>query len=268
MRTVAGRGVVVVAAPPLRVEADGPTADRCPARSAARSPAAQVAIGMSDRTRSGIHHAPLEHLHAAHRAADDASASARSRGGRRARPAVRTMSRIVTDREARRRRDGRSPGRSTPGRSMPWQPPSTLAHTTKSGRCRAAGRGRRRPPTSRAAAWPGTGRPGGVAVAGPGVADEDGVARRRRRARPRSRTRRRCRGASRRPRGRTAGRRRAEELAPADGVAGPPGSRRRRRRDARGQRRRSLRLIAPSLSRRVNSSVRVRREPGHFVAAG
>ena len=73
-------------------------------------------------------------------------------------------------REAASRTAGRRRGAATPARSMPWQPPSTFAHTTNQrsvsiglpGPIRSSHQPRRRVAAA--------GRAGGVAVAGPGVA--------------------------------------------------------------------------------------------------
>ena len=67
---VARRGVVVVAASPLRVEGDGPPPDRAPGDLLRRRLHARG--DRHDRPHAvGIHHGPLEDLHPAHRAADD-----------------------------------------------------------------------------------------------------------------------------------------------------------------------------------------------------
>ena len=91
---------------------------------------------------------------------------------------------LVADRDRREARAVRAAGRrdrSTTGPVVPWQPPSTLGHTTKNrsvsiGAARA--RSMRVPPADLAV--PGPGRAGGVAVAGERVQHEHRVRRDRR----------------------------------------------------------------------------------------
>ena len=154
--TVAGLGVVVVAAAVARVELDRPAADR-PPRDLLRG--RLHARGDRDHRADAVrvHDRPLEHLHPAHRAADDGVppgdpevvgeaglgahhvADRQHREPRPVRPAV--------DR-VRRRRPGASPGsrraRSSTRRSSGW--------------CRSAGPARPSTPTTRAR--DGRGRPG------------------------------------------------------------------------------------------------------------
>ena len=68
---VAGRGVVVVAVAPRRIHADHPATDRPPADLLRRC---RLAAGDDHDGADplGVHDAPLERLHAAHRPADDA----------------------------------------------------------------------------------------------------------------------------------------------------------------------------------------------------
>ena len=155
---VAGRGVVVVAAAPARVEPDRPPADRTP----------RDLLGGGLRARGDgderahpvrVRDAPLEHLHPAHRAADHASASGSTPRWSARRAWARTMSRIVTTGKRRAVRPAGRPDRATPGRSSPGSRRARWRTRRSTGRCRAAARVRRRPPTSPGVGWPGPAGP-------------------------------------------------------------------------------------------------------------
>ena len=210
MRTVAGRGVVVVAAPPLRVEANCPTPDAAE-RDLLRG-RLRAGCDREERPHTGrVRDAPLEHLHATHRASDDAEPlldpeMAGERG---------LHSHHVADRDHREARAVGTAGRRL-DRRWARRPLAAAEHVGTHdeellGVDREAGTDHALPPAGRDVAR--HDRTGDVAVARPRVADQDGVARRRRRASPRSRTRRRLRRASRRPRVRNDGRRAARRTA-------------------------------------------------------
>ena len=172
---VAGRGVVVVAAPPARVHADHATAGR-PPRDLLR--AGRQRGGDRDdrtRTRSGYITAhsstcipPIEPpTTLCQRRMPRWSASAAW---------VRTQSR--TDTTGKRLPHGSpSSGCGLAGPVVPWQPPSTLAQTTNQRSVSIALPGPMRPSHHPARRVTRGQRARGVAVAGEGVADEDGVRR-------------------------------------------------------------------------------------------
>ena len=173
---VAGRGVVVVAAAPLRVERDGLAARCSSRRSAGRWPPAQVAMG-DERRRPGRGTSRPTRAPACRPSSRRRRwPSGRCRGASASRAWVRTMSRIGHHREARAVAAGAGRGAATPGRSCPGSRRARWRTRRTSGRCRAPGPGRSARPTSPASGGPGPARPGGVGVAGEGVADEDGVA--------------------------------------------------------------------------------------------
>ena len=188
-RPVAGLGVVVVAAAPVRVGSDRADLHE---HSAISSAVAGAPHGDDDRARDAVAGSrPPTRARAcrpssrrrprAHRSMPSASASAASTS---------TWSRIVIDREARpvrpcRRRVDRRRARSCPGTRR-----ARSGTRRRTGRCRSRGPGPIDAVPPADVAVPGPGRPGRVAVAGERVQHEHRVRRVGRERRPTSRTRR------------------------------------------------------------------------------
>ena len=108
MRPLPGRGVVVVAAAPVRVARGSPRAAARTTRSAPPTPPPGWPGGTAAATRSGSVDRPLERPHAAHRAADDARPPLDAE-----RVGERRLDRdLVADRDAR---EARAPRASRPG---------------------------------------------------------------------------------------------------------------------------------------------------------
>ena len=129
VRPVAGLGVVVVAAAPLRVGADRRASARGTARSPPRSPARPTEITTARCDALALADGPLEHAHATHRPTDDRVPAVDAE-----RVGERNLQRdLVADRRDREPRPVGPPvrGVSDDGPVVPWQPPSTLGHTTK-----------------------------------------------------------------------------------------------------------------------------------------
>ena len=95
VRTVAGRGVVVVAAPPARIHADDATAGRPPGDLLGAG-GERGGDGHDRADPVGVHHGPLERPACRPSSRRPRCASGGCRGGRRARPALRTQSRTDT----------------------------------------------------------------------------------------------------------------------------------------------------------------------------
>ena len=128
------------------------------ARSPRRSPWRRTAIDDRVRHAVGERDRPLEHAHAAHRPADDRGPPVDAEPvGERGLDHDLVADR--DDREARAVRRARRPGRSTPGPVVPWQPPSTLGHTTKKRSVSIGAPGPTMPSHQPGRRWPGPAGP-------------------------------------------------------------------------------------------------------------
>ena len=225
-----------------------------------------VAIGIIERTRCGYMIAHSSDLHPAHRAADDGV------------PAVDAEvvgepglgAHHVADRDHREARAVRAAvdgvRRRRPGRALAAAEHVRAHDEPAVGVDRPARTDHPLPPARRRV--PAPGRAGDVAVAGPGVAQQDGVGRRARRACPTSR---------RRPSRRTGPSRSQGERRPVerqelrDGPGGSPGSQApvTRRSDARWRTRRHRRACSiSSRASRAAGTLRCRRIRPHPARAG
>ena len=145
--------------------------------------AAQVAMGTSDADPVGEHHPPLEHLHPAHRAADHAGPPVDAeRVGQPGLHPHHVADRSPPGSASRSGRAGRAA--ATPGRWCPGSRRGRWRTRRTSGRCRWPCPGRSAASHQPRVGWPGPAGPAAWAVAGEGVADQDGVRPRRRRGSP------------------------------------------------------------------------------------
>ena len=120
----------IAPAAPVGIGHDGLAADLVEGDVLGRVARRRSAIGIAAKTRSGIARRPLQHLHAAHRAADDAEQALDAEAVEQHRLGAHHVA-DGDDREIERRRAGRSPGLVEAGPVVPMQPPMTLAQMTK-----------------------------------------------------------------------------------------------------------------------------------------
>ena len=122
----------------------------------------------------GIAGRPLQHLHPAHRSADDRSTASRCRDASISSFCARTMSAMVMTGKSQAHKACRSPELVSPGRSSPCSRRSRWRRSRSSGRYRSACPGR--PACSHQPGLPVIGCGSAtILVAGQRVADQDGV---------------------------------------------------------------------------------------------